>query len=219
MIIVGIGLVKNLEGKVMSIVIKPEELKALRLSRGISIKDAADSVGRDYRTWQGYEASSDSESNIKIKPEVLAKFFRSHKIFWPSAKVISITAYKGGVGKTPITVAVAAAFAIKGFRVAVVTNDPVFRSHSESENEHVKASGKLAGLVDFYDEADIVMYQGEARSIREMVGNKQQDKFSSVFSDDIERLARKEASDVRFDDLKKTMMSFFWILIIASLRP
>ncbi|MFJ3008305.1 AAA family ATPase [Pseudomonas fluorescens] len=188
----------------MSVVIKPEELKVLRLSRGISIKDAANSVGRDYRTWQGYEASGNSESKIKIKPEVLSKFFRAHKIFWPSAKVISVAAYKGGVGKTPITVAVAAAFALKGFRVAVVTNDHVFRSHSESENAHVKASGKVAGSVDFYDEADIVMYQGEAQSIREMVGNNQQEKFCSVFSDDIERLARKEASDVKFNDLKKS---------------
>lgn len=187
----------------MSVVIKPEELKALRLSRGVSIKDAADSVGRDYRTWQGYEASSDSESKIKIKLDVLNKFFRAHKIFWPSAKVISVAAYKGGVGKTPITVVVAAAFALKGFRVAVVTNDHVFRSHSESKNAHVKAFGKVAGSVDFYDEADIVMYQGETQSIREMVGNNQQDKFCSVFSDDIERLARKEASDVKFDDLKK----------------
>ncbi|PWK45892.1 MULTISPECIES: AAA family ATPase [unclassified Pseudomonas] len=187
----------------MSDVIKPEELKALRLSRGLSIKDAADSVGRDYRTWQGYEASSDSESRIKIKPEVLGKFFRAHKIFWPCAKVISVTAYKGGVGKTPITVVVAAAFASKGFKVAVVTNDPVFRSSSESEKAHMKASGKVAGSVDFYDEADIVMYQGETQSIRAVVEKNQQDQYRSVFSDDIERLARKEVSDIEFDNLKK----------------
>lgn len=187
----------------MSVVIKPEELKALRLSRGISIKDAANSVERDYRTWQGYEASSDSESKIKIKPEVLSKFFRAHKIFWPSAKVISVTAYKGGVGKTPITVVVAAAFALKGFRVAIVTNDPVFRSHSESEKAYMKASGRVADSVDFYDEADIVMYQGQTQSIRTVVEKGQQDQFCLVFSDEIERLARKEASDIEFDDLKK----------------
>ncbi|UVM47715.1 ParA family protein [Pseudomonas sp. B21-015] len=187
----------------MSVVIKPEELKELRLSKQISIKSAAESVERSFRTWQGYEAPKDLESHISIPSEIFNKFLRAHRMFWPSAKVVSVTAYKGGVGKSPITIAVAASFASKGFKVAVVTNDPVYRSYSESEKAGMKALGRAAALLDFYDESDVIMYAGETQRLKQAIEKNQQDASYLVCRDDIDTLSRKQASTMEFDELKK----------------
>jgi len=45
----------------------------------------------------------------------------------PLGRTLSISSYKGGVGKSPITVNVAARLVERNFKLAVVTDDGIFR--------------------------------------------------------------------------------------------
>ncbi|RZO10690.1 hypothetical protein EKG40_03745 [Pseudomonas moorei] len=182
----------------MTVKIKPSELKALRKSKKLTVRSAAKSINRDPRTWSDYESEKRSISNIPM--DNFNNFLRVHKIFWPYAKVISITAFKGGIGKSPITIAMAAAFVEKGFKVAVVTNDGVYRGYSNQEVEGVKSSGKSCALVDFYDEVDVIMYAGEKNKHEIEKGTRGPN--NTVFLGDLEEVARKKSAHVEFDELK-----------------
>ncbi|WP_210558320.1 MULTISPECIES: AAA family ATPase [unclassified Pseudomonas] len=186
----------------MTVKIKPSELKALRKSKNLTINCAAKSINRDPRTWSEYESEKRSFSNIPI--DNFSSFLRAHKIFWPFAKVISISAYKGGIGKSPITIAVAAVFAAKGFKVAIVTNDEIYRGYSKQEVKEAKFSGRSTGLVDFYDELDVIMYAGEMSTLKHTLEKSLREPHGTVFPGDLEKLARKQAAGVEFDALKKS---------------
>lgn len=179
--------------------IRPEQLKALRKSRGISAERAAIAVGRCVKSWRGYESE---ESKVRIPDIIFSQFLRKFKITWPHAKVISITAYKGGIGKSPITVAIAASFAQSGLKVAVVANDEVFRSYSEEDRVSVKNSNRLASQIDFYDEHDIVMYAGEIASLEDAYERRKNPTMVTSIFDDNEIITRKKASKLTFDDIK-----------------
>ncbi|UCP11533.1 AAA family ATPase [Pseudomonas sp. MM213] len=179
--------------------IRPEELKAMRKLKGISAEKAAAAVGRCTKSWRGYE---NAESKVQIPDVIFSKFLRTFNITWPYAKVISITAYKGGIGKSPITVAVATSFAQTGLKVAVVANDEVFRSYTETDRQTIKNSKRLSSQVDFYDQHDIVMYPAEIARLEEANERSRNSPSFSSCIDDKEIISRKKASKLTFDDIK-----------------
>ncbi|MDC6379862.1 AAA family ATPase [Pseudomonas graminis] len=176
------------------------ELKALRKSRGISIKRAAKAVNRSIKSWQDYE--SDAQDKTSIPTDIFSRFLAKFKITWPHAKVVSITAYKGGIGKSPITIAVAGLLANTGLKVAVVTNDEVYRSYTESEISDISRSDKLASKIDFYDELDIAMYDGEVLRLEEDIKRQAYQASFQVSDAQLNDLSRKQSATSNFDDLK-----------------
>lgn len=162
----------------MDAAITPTQLRDLRKRLGLTAQQAADSVRVKYRTWKGYEAPYGAPSHRDISESTLSHFCIRHELVYPpisddgrllykNCKVVSFTTYKGGVGKSPITVAAAALLANEGYRVAVVTNDVVFRSHNRSERPpSVRRFREQIG-VDFYDEANVRLYPYEVRVIEE----------------------------------------------------
>ncbi|MBC8999854.1 ParA family protein [Pseudomonas sp. N40(2020)] len=181
--------------------IRPEELKALRKSKGISAKNAATAVERSVKSWQGYESI---DSKVQIPDSVLSQFLRTFNITWPHAKVVSITAYKGGIGKSPITVAIATSFAQTGLKVAVIANDEVFRGYTNKARIDVKNSERLASKVDFFDQHDIIMYPSELLRLEEE--NEQRKNLPAFASciDHEEIILRKKAATLTFEDIKNT---------------
>ena len=57
----------------------------------------------------------------------------------PTGKIISFASTKGGVGKTTAAAAIAAEFALDGYKVAILDCDP---------NGHLARWGKLAGIAN-----------------------------------------------------------------------
>lgn len=180
--------------------IRPTELKALRKSRGISAEQAAQAVNRSIKSWRDYESEV---AKPKIPDEVFKLFLWKFKITWPHAKVVSIAAYKGGIGKSPITVALAASFVQEGLKVAVVTSDEVYRAYSKKEKTTIKSSTRLAAKIDFYDELDVVLYSGEVMKLEAEDQHRRQTPGIYMFSDELEILARKKAAAFEFEQLKK----------------
>lgn len=140
------------------------QLKAIREARGISRSLAAKRARIDERTWSTWETPSQSSSKRAPKPSALLNFFQRSCIDIPPAfkaylntlrnQVISISSFKGGVGKSPITINVAACLVSQGYAVAVVSNDIVFR-HKRARDEQ-PPTGSLISQVDFYDEREFL---------------------------------------------------------------
>ncbi|POF88346.1 hypothetical protein BGP80_10370 [Pseudomonas putida] len=80
-------------------------------------------------------------------------------------RIFSITAYKGGVGKSPITVDVATELSQRGNRVAIITGDAVYRGTMESERRAHRRLNIQSGLVKYYDEADVVLFSTEIQDL------------------------------------------------------
>lgn len=164
----------------MDAAITPTQLRNLRKLLGLTAQQAADSVRVNYRTWKGYEAPYSAPSHRDISESTLSHFCIQHEIAYPpisddgrliykNCKVVSFAAYKGGVGKSPITIAAAALLANQGHRVAVVTNDIVFRCHIKGEiPESVNVLREQLG-VDFYDEVEVLLYPYEVKEIEEQL--------------------------------------------------
>ncbi|MCV4269371.1 AAA family ATPase [Pseudomonas capsici] len=180
--------------------IRPTELKALRKSRGISTEQAARAVKRSIKSWRDYESET---AKPKIPDNIFKLFLWKFKIIWPHAKTVSIAAYKGGIGKSPITIALAASFAQTGLKVAIVTNDEVYRAHSKKDKATIKSSSRLAAKIDFYDELDIVLYSGEVVTLEKEVQYRKKLPEAHIFSDELEALARKKAAVFEFEKLRK----------------
>jgi chromosome partitioning protein len=80
-------------------------------------------------------------------------------------KIISITAYKGGVGKSPITVDVATELARRGSRVAIITGDVVYRcSMGDKLREHRRLKIQ-SSPVTYFDETDVILYHAELHDL------------------------------------------------------
>jgi chromosome partitioning protein len=88
-----------------------------------------------------------------------------------AARVMSITSLKGGVGKSPITVDVAACLVERGNRVAVISHDCCYED-GLSQREHPKA-GSLTASVEFFGYPDVFFSVAEketfAKRLRHIV--------------------------------------------------
>ncbi|VVO95066.1 hypothetical protein PS903_02484 [Pseudomonas fluorescens] len=202
-------------------IIQPYQLKALRNACGLTVKKAAASVHVNERTWRTYETDIDNTSSIPIPEERLIAFCERHDVPYPpvsndgrilkgACKVISITAYKGGVGKSPITVAVAAYLGSIGKKVAIVTNDFVFSRRMQKDSWiSLRLEGR-ARWVDFYGENDVLMYPSETDELEQAIEkdeNKRNEsnlnKRNFLLSDERVLLEAKKFSKHTFEDLIK----------------
>lgn len=88
-----------------------------------------------------------------------------------AARVLSITSLKGGVGKSPITVDVAACLVERGSKVAVISHDCCY-DDGLSLGEHPR-SGSLASKIDFFGYPDVFFSLTEkeafAKRLRQVV--------------------------------------------------
>ncbi|HEX8595695.1 MAG TPA: AAA family ATPase [Pseudomonas sp.] len=160
--------------------IQPHQLKELRKACGLTVGKAALSVHVHERTWRTYETDVDNASHIRIPQGRLMAFCERHELPYPpvgpdgqimatGCKVLSITTYKGGVGKSPITVAVAGVLASAGRRVAIVSNDRVFNLQGKEDSWISARLEGRARSVDFIGEDDVLMYPGEVEHIEQAI--------------------------------------------------
>ncbi|HGY9638120.1 TPA: ParA family protein [Pseudomonas putida] len=156
--------------------ISPSDLKNLRRSLRLTCEQAAISIDIKARAWRSYETSADCKSHRTIPERSLRVFCERHGVPYPptsndgrllsvGCKIISITAYKGGVGKSPITVDVATELARRGSRVAIITGDVVYRcSMGDEMREHRRLKIKNSP-VTYFDESDVTLYSAELRDL------------------------------------------------------
>ncbi|MPQ84157.1 ParA family protein [Pseudomonas sp. MAFF 730085] len=109
-----------------------KQLRKLRKKANISVKHAALWAHVEPRTWRSWETSNVKESTRSPSPAALWSFFARAGLEMPKelkplvapaplGRALSISSYKGGVGKSPLTVNVAACLVNLSYRVAIVT--------------------------------------------------------------------------------------------------
>jgi cellulose biosynthesis protein BcsQ len=195
------------------------QLKEIRMARGISTPQAARWAGVNDRAWRSYETEEENSSSRVPSESTLRCFFQRSGIKMPpefrrylapcgQARTLSVTTYKGGVGKSPITINIAACLVSKGFRVAVVTDDTVFRCMKKDGEGPEDDS--LVSQVRFYDDRDILFSASElkalAKEVRDNVTNAPADERLDrefTYGGQIERLRRKREATLTFKDLKQ----------------
>nr|WP_298167069.1 AAA family ATPase [uncultured Pseudomonas sp.] len=194
-------------------------LKHARESNFISVPQAAYWAGVKDRTWRSYESAFDSSSRNPTRRSLWCFFHRSGIAMPPELKdyifksepgqTLSITAYKGGVGKSPITVDVASCLVQRGFKVAIVTNDVVYRCKAEKGDQ--PEPGSLVSKISFYDELDVLFSKSEIRKIEHRLHRNRLSGPAStidlrplVHSELSEKLDRKKNAKKTYEELKKT---------------
>lgn len=156
--------------------ISPSDLKNLRRSLRLTCEQAAISIDIKARAWRSYETSADCKSHRTIPERSLRVFCERHGVPYPptsndgrllsvGCKIISITAYKGGVGKSPITVDVATELARRGSRVAIITGDVVYRCSMGDEMRKHRRLKIQNSPVTYFDESDVILYSAELRDL------------------------------------------------------
>jgi chromosome partitioning protein len=195
-------------------------LKAVRQRAGHSSAQAASYVYLDARAWRSWEAFDDKPSSrIPPKSAIWSYFwragiqmpaeFRAYLDDSPLGRCFSIASYKGGVGKSPLTVNIAAQLVARGFTVAVVTNDEVFRGMRDDHEE--PPEGSLVSRIDFYDEDDIVTSISEIRALESLVRRQvtqapqeEQEVRAILYRREVDTLARKgQAKEILGDLIKR----------------
>lgn len=192
--------------------ISPEDLKALRHALGLTAEQAAATIGVKERTWQSYETSLGQSSHRTIKMGSLQLFCERRGVPYPpvsndgrllvnSCKVISITSTKGGVGKSPITVNVATELAARGKRVAIISNDIVYKCFVEEEAKLYGRFDEKGRGVHYFDEEDVSLYSSEVHDLeRELseeiseASSKSADDIRSSYAYLIERIEKKRSA-------------------------
>lgn len=150
-------------------------LRKIRKEAKISVLHAARWAHVEQRTWRSWESLHDTGSRRSPSPAALWSFFNRAGIEMPDTfdpvgrlsplgQVISISTYKGGVGKSPITVSIGARLVELGFRVAIVTDDGVYRGIRRAGES--PAPGTLVSRIDFYDERDLITFPAALRRMK-----------------------------------------------------
>lgn len=148
-----------------------------RIAHSMSRFRAAECAGVSERTWRSYEQGQRTPSKSVVRnfydrsgipmTADTAKMLRASH----AARVLSITSLKGGVGKSPITVDVAACLVERGNRVAVITHDCCYED-GISDGVRPRA-GSLTANVDFFGYPDVFFSLAEretfAKRLRHVV--------------------------------------------------
>jgi len=156
--------------------ISPEDLKSLRHALGLTAEQAAATIGVKERTWQSYETSLEQPSHRTIKMSSLQLFCERRGVPYPpvsndgrllvnGCKVISVTTLKGGVGKSPITVNVATELAARGKRVAIISNDIVYKCFVEEEAKIHGEFDSKGRAVHYFSAEDVLLYSAEVHDL------------------------------------------------------
>ncbi|UVM47683.1 AAA family ATPase [Pseudomonas sp. B21-015] len=132
----------------------------------------------DERTWRSWETLNGATYDRQPSEKALWSFFQRSGIEMPQefktrtngqplGRALSIATYKGGVGKSPITISVAARLVEQNFKVAVVTDDGVFRGITNAGRG--PSTGSLVSKIDFYDERDLKVSQTELNKLKKEI--------------------------------------------------
>lgn len=193
-------------------------LKEIRESRFISVAQAAHWAGVADRTWRSYE-SPFSSSNRNPSRRSLWNFFYKSNFAIPdefknyifsgeTRQTLSVTSYKGGIGKSPITIDMAACLTARKFKVGVITSDSVYRGMTAKKVD--PEAGSLVSKIDFYDEKDVLFKRSEVQDLKRQIHSAKvsaEKEFprnvGMVFLPElIERLRRKERTKNRFEEMR-----------------
>ncbi|KAA8601330.1 hypothetical protein F0Z19_1057 [Vibrio cyclitrophicus] len=108
--------------------ITPENLRELRKKLGLSSQQAADSVYKNRRLWQRYEAPVTAGSSLNIPPATLELFCLKHGLPFPPnkqgklGKLVSFYGGQGGAGHTLLTIDISTALMADGYEVLVISD-------------------------------------------------------------------------------------------------
>jgi hypothetical protein len=108
--------------------ITPENLRELRKKLGLSSQKAADSVYKNLRLWQRYEAPLSASSSLRIPPATLELFCLKHGLPYPPnkhgklGKLVSFYGGQGGAGHTLLTIDISIALMADGYEVLVISD-------------------------------------------------------------------------------------------------
>jgi chromosome partitioning protein len=169
-------------------------LKNARIEAKISVTVAAKRAQVEPRTWRAWETGEDHETARSPSPAALWCFFARSGLKMPGieseakppprGEAFSISTLKGGVGKTPITLNVAACLTEQNFRVAIVTNDTFYQRAIE---DGMKPSlGSLVSQIHYYETHDLITHPGEIKQHRKAI----RERLASLSSDEAESCTR-----------------------------
>ncbi|WP_095124674.1 hypothetical protein [Pseudomonas sp. Irchel s3a12] len=120
--------------------------------------------------------------------------------------MLSIATYKVGVGKPPITISLAAQLVQQHFKIAVVTNDGVFRGMTNGGRGFIP--GTRVSKIDFYDERDIKVSTADIKRLKKEISDNatslpkaEQHIESIIYSHVMETLERKEKANEGLSDM------------------
>ena len=108
--------------------ITPENLRGLRKKLGLSSQQAADSVYKNLRLWQRYEAPLSASSSLRVPPATLELFCLKHGLPYPPnkqgklGKLVSFYGGQGGAGHTLLTIDISIALMADGYEVLVISD-------------------------------------------------------------------------------------------------
>jgi chromosome partitioning protein len=190
--------------------------KELREAAGVSVNLAAMWANVAERTWRSWETDSGNVTSRLPSPAALWSFLARSGInlrklgleidVKPRGLALAIACYKGGVGKTSITVNLAVALAELGFRVAVVTND--YNHRYACEDGEQPAPYSWASRVGFFDERDLITFPSAVKQRRKRIRDQlaslppnEQAKYQFVHADEFEALERKHRATEKLSEL------------------
>ncbi|WP_422422173.1 AAA family ATPase [Pseudomonas sp. GZD-222] len=190
--------------------------KELRQAANVSVNLAAMWANVAERTWRSWETESGNVTSRIPSPAALWSFLARSGINMrklgfeidgkPRGLALTVACYKGGVGKSSITVNLAAAIAELGFRVAVVTND--YNHRYACEDGELPAPGSCVSRVGFYDERDLITFPSAVKQRRKRIRDhlaalppKEQASYQLVYADELAALERKQRATVKLSKL------------------
>lgn len=155
-----------------------KQLRKLRKKANISVKHAALWAHVEPRTWRSWETSNVKGSTRSPSPAALWSFFARAGLEMPKelkplvapaplGRALSISSYKGGVGKSPLTVNVAACLVNLSYRVAIVTDDGVYRGMRVAGRS--PQPGSLVSKIDFYDERELITFPAAVKRMKKEI--------------------------------------------------
>lgn len=190
--------------------------KEIREAAGVSVNLAAMWANVAERTWRSWETDSGNVTSRLPSTAALWSFLARSGInlrklgleidVKPRGLALAIACYKGGVGKTSITVNLAVALAELGFRVAVVTND--YNHRYACEDGEQPAPDSWASRVGFFDERDLITFPTAVKQRRKRIRDQlaalppnEQAKYQFVHADELEALERKQRATEKLSEL------------------